>query len=348
MIQPITPQRLRHVKRAFTTRRVDLKRAAALLDGEPSPRPGDLVLARVLEIGQHARLQLAQRRAAALFVGDEILLAYGHRYAPDQFEAEVPDDLGICHLVAGGGLAARVLSFHTAMDPPTLLQPLGLLADAAGRRINLLDHALPGCSPASPLPTLAVVGSAMNAGKTTTAAHLVHGLARAGHRVGAAKVTGTGAFGDYNALADAGAEWVLDFTDAGHPSTYKLDPGQLEQVFQTLTGTLARRGADVLVLEVADGLYQRETGMLLQSALFRNRVDGLLMAAHDALGASAGSQWLRARQLPLLGLAGTLTCSALASREAAAATGLPVYDLERLVSEAPRLCPSQPTLRAAS
>jgi hypothetical protein len=35
-----------------------------------------------------------------LFVGDEILVAYGHRYAPAQFLAEVPPDLGGCHLNA--------------------------------------------------------------------------------------------------------------------------------------------------------------------------------------------------------------------------------------------------------
>jgi hypothetical protein len=38
---------------------------------------------------------------------DAIIVAYGHRYAPDQFEAYVPEDLGPCHLVAGGGVAAR-------------------------------------------------------------------------------------------------------------------------------------------------------------------------------------------------------------------------------------------------
>ena len=61
----------------------------------------------------------------------------------------------------------------------------------------------------------------MNSGKTTTAAHLIKGLVQAGLKVGAAKLTGTGAVGDIWLMQDAGANLVLDFTDTGFPSTYR-------------------------------------------------------------------------------------------------------------------------------
>ena len=54
----------------------------------------------------------------------------------------------------------------------------------------------------------------MNSGKTTTVAAITHGLTAAGLRVGAMKVTGTGAGGDPFLFADAGAAEVLDFTSA--------------------------------------------------------------------------------------------------------------------------------------
>lgn len=55
-----------------------------------APALGDLVLARVVEIGKHTRLEGPGSRRQLLFPGQEILLAYGNRYAPDQFLAEIP------------------------------------------------------------------------------------------------------------------------------------------------------------------------------------------------------------------------------------------------------------------
>jgi len=105
------------------------------------------VLAAIESIGQHARIEQRDGRRATLFPGDEVVVAYGHRYAPDQFEAAIPEDLGPCELVAAGGVAARVQSAHGRMSEATRLTPVGLLADGAGRRLNVRDGALaPGPS----------------------------------------------------------------------------------------------------------------------------------------------------------------------------------------------------------
>jgi hypothetical protein len=328
----LDPPRLTRAKRGFTTRHLDLSSAQGLLT-DAAPRAGDVLLARVDEVGQHQRIEQPDGRRAALFPGDEVLVAYGHRYAPDQFEAVVPGDLGRCSLVAAGGLAGAVEAAHGKMSGATTLDPVGLLLDARGHRANLLDGALSsGGRPVlgSRPVTIAVAGASMNAGKTTTAAHLVRGLHAAGLRVGAAKVTGTGAGGDVWLLQDAGARPVYDFTTAGLPSTYRMGHQQVVRVFTELTDQLAHDGCDVVVLEVADGVYQAETAALLQDPVFRDRVDALLFAALDALGACAGDAWLEDRGLAPLALSGVLSASPLATREAEAATGRQVWGLERL------------------
>jgi hypothetical protein len=81
-------QRLRRLKFAYTTRYVDHDAIAGLLIGELRPRAGDLVLARVDELGQHKRLELGDGRRSTHFPGDEIVACYGNCYAPDQFEAK--------------------------------------------------------------------------------------------------------------------------------------------------------------------------------------------------------------------------------------------------------------------
>jgi len=329
---PQLMRRLANAKRAYTARHFADADAAQLLEGTALvPRAGDLVLARVDKIGKHAQLEQADGRKSWLFAGDEIVVAYAARYAPDQYEAHVPADLGPCQLVAGGGVAATVLCRHAAVGTATEITPLGLLANADGERLNLAQHALDVRPLTSPRPiTLASVGTSMNAGKTTSAAHLIRGLVRAGCKVGAAKITGTGSGNDPWLLHDAGAHVVLDFTDAGHASTHLLGLPALHDVMQRLLTNLAAHRVDAIVIEIADGLFQSETALLMQSPEFKSAVDGLVFSSGDAMGAAAGAGWLCGRGLPLLALAGVLTKSPLARREAQAATGLPVLGLDEL------------------
>jgi len=333
--ETIGPERFARAKRAYTTRFAQRELVRTLVTAERAPRAGDLVLARVDEIGQHKKLERPDGRQATLFPGDEIVVAYGDRYAPDQFEAEVPGDLGPCHLVAGGGVASQVLSWHADMDPPTVIEPLGLLGDGAGRVLNLADFALPPVAPLGPRPpVIASVGTSMNSGKTTSAAFLVKGLVAAGLKVGAAKVTGTGSGKDLWLMADAGADPVLDFTHAGFPSTYRVPVAEVEAAFELLTGHLAAAGVGAIVIEVADGLYQRETAALLSSPRFGFRVDTVLFNAGEAMAAEAGVAWLRQRRLPVRAVAGLMTASPLATREAMAAVDLPVLTLDDLAEPA--------------
>ena len=111
----VEPRRLRRAKAAYTTRFVARSIAARASEGygvlsgsDVVPRPGDVVMARVEHIGQHKAVELPDGRRATLFEGDDVIVAYGNRYAPDQFEAEVPGDLGPTDLVAAGGVAASV------------------------------------------------------------------------------------------------------------------------------------------------------------------------------------------------------------------------------------------------
>lgn len=333
-VPTIPSERLARAKAAYATRRIVFPHMTTLVAGDTVPHSGDVVIARVETVGQHPQIELSNGRRANLFVGDEVIVCYGNRYAPDHFEAVVPGDLGECHLVAGGGVAARLLSTHGTTSSPTVLKPLGLLGDSFGQRINLADWGLPKLSHDAscgirPL-TIAVVGSTMNVGKTAAAANLVRGMVNAGMRVGAVKVTGAGTGGDTWVMRDAGADPVLDFTDAGLASTYLVGIDQIIESMATLMGHLCAARVDAIVLEVADGIYQGETAGLLSSAYFCTTVDSVLFAAGDAMGAAAGVAWLEQHQLPVLGLTGILTLSPLAIGEAYRVTGLPVLDVQML------------------
>jgi hypothetical protein len=332
MITPLARPRLASAKAAYTVRRVDLSRELVLQSGpDVEPNAGDLILAEVTRIGQHKGLELASSRKATLYCGDEVLVAYGGRYAPDQFEAEVPHDLSECQLVAAGGLAARVTAQHLKMGQATDLRPIGLLGRVEGGICNVRDGAIAPLHTGTGVPTtIVVVGTSMNAGKTTTVAAIAHGLTAAGLRVGAAKVTGTGAGGDPNLFADAGAAEVLDFIDAGYASTYRVPVDALADAFVLLHGELAGRDVDAIVIEIADGILQPETKALLEHHTVTDRITGMVFAAGDAMGAVAGVATLRGMGLPVLAASGLLTASPLATREAQSILDVPVYSPDDL------------------
>jgi hypothetical protein len=327
------PSRLRRAAWAYTTRRVPRQQQFQISRPALAPRPGDLLLARIDVLGSHRSLQLRNGRKRTLFPGDEVVIAYGNRYASSQFEALVPQTLGPCHLVAGGGVAAKVVSWHMRLSQgPTSITPVGFLLRADCQRVNLADYAIePVGEVTMPCPaTIAVVGTTMDAGKTSAAAYLVRGIRRAGLHVGYAKVTGTGASGDTWLLKDAGAAPALDFTDAGHVSTYRVPPPELERIFVTLIEHLVRAQVDVIVIEVADGVLQTETAALLESSKVKAVVGSVFFAASDAAGALAGVTWLAQRGLPIAGIGGLLTASPLQRAEATTATGVATFRLDEL------------------
>ena len=221
-MQSLDQARLTKIKASFATRRVDHGDIAWLDDEASDLKHGDLVVARVERIGQHQRIERPDGRRALLFPGDEILVACGARYAPDQFEADCPTGLGPANLVAAGGIAGLAQVKHDNMKSATEITILGAVCNRRGEPMNLADYAVSTEAWPVSVPVIAVCGTSMNAGKTHTVASLARGFAQSGQKVAAIKATGTGAGGDLWTFHDFGADHVRDFTDAGFATTYRI------------------------------------------------------------------------------------------------------------------------------
>ncbi len=326
MVTKLRRRRVANAKRAFTTRRVPARHMQTLVRANGKPAAGNLVLASVCELGKHRRIEMPNGRRALILPGDEIIVCYGNRYAPDQYEALIGDDLGCCDLVASGGIAACEINRHERMLAPTKITPLGLIGDDQGRPLNLLNYRIAGeGSPAATPPRVIVVaGTAMNSGKTFTAASVVRGLVASGLRVAGIKATGTGSGADLWKMKDLGADVVLDFTDAGFASTYKAPDHEVEAGVVSLINHAAERRCDFAVVEIADGLQHTETATLLRSSVLKKLTSGCVFAAFDSIGARAGYRELCHLGYRVLAVSGQLTRSPLAMREARA-SGCPVY-----------------------
>lgn len=324
-ISVLDSHRRNGMKRAFSTRRVPPGAMSTIIAGDVRPNAGDLVLARVDVLGKQTKLELTDGRRAHLFPGDEILVSYGNRYAPDQFEAVVSDDLSPCALVAAGGVAGVELARHLRVQPATQITPIGLVGDTSGKRINLAQFRIEASEQVPDLPVVLSLGTSMNAGKTLTSTSLVRGFKRAGLQVAALKITGTGAGGDMWIVRDAGADVALDFTDAGFASTYLAPIDDILAGAFRLINHAASLGCEVVVIEIADGLQQKETAQLIRSDVLRGLTMGCTFASYDAMGAICGVRELAEAGHTVLGISGRLGLSPLGVREAESATGLRYY-----------------------
>jgi len=318
-----TKNRITNAKRAFTTRRVPAQHMKTIISGNIKPVTGNLVLATVHEIGKHTRIEKPNGRRSLLMPGDEIIVCYGNRYAPDQFEAFVSEDLGLCDLVAGGGVASREVNRHDRMLPPTKIMPIGLIGDDIGNPLNLYDYRINDVQqdnrmqPIKTMKVFLVTGTAMNSGKTFTAASVIRGLKENGYKVAGIKATGTGSGGDLWKMKDMGADIIMDFTDAGYTTTYKIPDAEIEQGVLNLIKYAAKRKCDYAIVEIADGLQHKETATLIRSEKLKNLASGVIFAAYDSLGARAGHEELKQLGYSVLAISGQITRSPLAMREAA-------------------------------
>jgi len=314
------------IKWSFVTHVVPEGTVAGWDKRADAPRIGDVALHRILTLGKHTRIDNRDRRVHYLLPGDLVVTAFGNRYATDQYEGFVPPAAEQYHMLSIGGVCGMVATRNASMPDPTVLEFLGYAVDAKGNIVNLRDYRMKPVSRFArerSFKTILSIGASMNAGKTTTACMAIRGLTRAGFRVAAAKLTGTGAVKDLQYMQDAGAIEVLDFTDYGCPSTSRASLRKLLRLVRTLQSRLAALAPDYIVYEVADGIFQRETAMLLSSAEFRSRIDFTLFSTPDALAAESGKRTLERHGFNLVGFSGKVSASELGKQEVRKATGLP-------------------------
>lgn len=323
------------IKLGYATRAVPLEAMVGVAQSPPAPRVGDLVLAEVVSVGKNTRIEARNGNSYHLFEGDRVVGVFGNRYATEQFEGYVPSGpVAECDMLSIGGLCGELTSSHLAVARPTRLRVLGSVTGHEGEPLNTRDFALsPLEDPAGRRAAVIVsVGSSMDSGKTHTAGTISRALVRAGHRVAAAKITGTAAGKDARFFESCGASPVFDFTHAGYPSTYMLGLDALLGVYRSLVSHMLSGDPDYVVLEIADGILQRETRMLLESGEFRSGVDHLFFSCGDSLSAGGGIRVLERYGITPRAISGALTQSELAIRETEEFTGFSCMSPEQMLS----------------
>ncbi|MBI4706272.1 MAG: hypothetical protein HY744_34680 [Deltaproteobacteria bacterium] len=296
------------------------------------PRVGDVVYGRIARIGQHSSLENAAGRIHHIYGGTRAVFVFGNRYAPDYYEGVVPERWQPeADLLARSGIVGVMRAKNSRIKDPTRVELWGYVRGPGGAIMSTLDHPL--VRPRTEIlrfpraRMILVCGTAMNSGKSMAAAACCWALTSLGLRVRASKLTGTASLKDILHMNDAGAHPYADFTFLGYPSTYLLPESDLLRIFRHLDLKYANNAHNFWVVELADGVGQRETAMLLESEQVRSRIHRLIFCAADALGARGGLQTLGERfGLTPHALSGLCCCSPLHLRELRELTALPAFN----------------------
>ena len=293
-------------------------------DPTVTPQVGDVVMAKVEKIGNHTRLMMDKQQRLDLYPGDVIVGVMGNRYATDAFEGHVSDVANL-NMLTGAGMFGTVRSRFTGTKRPTELSFLGYLTDPTGWRINLKEQFFkPRALAPAQTDIILVVGTGMNAGKTTMVSKLVWGLRQQGKTVAACKLTGSLSQRDLHSLEATGATDVRDFSDYGFPSTYLCSKEELHGLYATMIQDATSANPDVIVVEIADGILQRETNMVLEDTVIRSHIRGVILAAHCAPSGLHGADCIRNHSHDLLAVSGVMTSSPLSVQEFKSHSNIPV------------------------
>jgi hypothetical protein len=290
------------------------------------------VLAKLEKIGKNATLELANGRRCNLHEGDLLAVVFGNRYATLQFEGYARSSGDSCDLLSMGGLCGLVESKHAKAAEPSKLRLLGAIGDFNGSPLNLRDFSLAPLSQPNHPNVVVVCGTSMDAGKTHTVMSLIMGLRKQGLATAGIKLTGTATGKDTWNMLDAGACIALDFVDGGLPSTYLSTLDELLHLYDLLISRAAGAGASWVVVEIADGLLQRETTALLQHPGFAGSVGAWVFAAGDPLAAVGGVALLRTWAIEPLAISGVVSMSPLGLKETQTATQIPCLTASELQS----------------
>ncbi len=189
-------------------------------------------------------------RMAEVSEGDILIGVLGDRFATLEATGSYKDvgDDNRMHLLTSAGIVGKLTSISSFIPNLIKLDYMGHIYRDE-QLVSMIDFVKDEEYPPFSTPVALVVGTSMSAGKTTSAKILIRQLKLAGSKVIAAKLTGAGRYRDTLGMLDAGAEYIIDFVDAGLPSTI-VSVNEYVRALKIMLGKLQRQNADIVVIEI--------------------------------------------------------------------------------------------------
>ncbi|USL45556.1 hypothetical protein [Priestia megaterium] len=261
-------------------------------------KEGDLVLVEALEdAGAYCEVENMQGRSMRIFKGQRFVGVLGNRESSKNIVGGIDeggikiDETAIISLLTNGGIVGTCYDSPTYMGDAMKLKCIGLLKKE-NKTINTLDKLKDAPTQVEKIPPIILVaGTATDAGKTTIASKVISYLANQGYTVAGTKLAGTGCLEDVLAHKDAGATYVMDFPDAGLPSTYTSE-SNYQPGIRLLLQNLANKKPDFIVAELGGDIIWANIPTLFKMSDIMEFTSSLLLVSSDAISTIAAYKLL--------------------------------------------------------
>ena len=155
---------------------------------------------------------------------------------------------------------------------------------------------------------------------------VVKSFSQQGIVVAACKLTGSISPRDYEEMVAASAIYATDFSEYGFPSTYKCEEKELLRLLEIMMADIKKANPEIIIMEIADGVFQKETKFLLSEPLFKKIVDAIFVTADSAPSALYTVNFLENIGYKVKAVSGAITSSPLYVKEFEEQSTIPVLD----------------------
>jgi hypothetical protein len=227
---------------------------------------GDYVVGEVVEAPRSfSMIESVDGRPVEVVPGDAVVGAFGVRAATlsavGSWEAIGSD--GAMEALTAAGLFGVSTSIAWHAGALMRLAYRGHVV-RGGEKVGMKDFVRRTDAPPYSGPIILVIGTSMDAGKTSAAKVIIRRLKAAGQRVAGAKLTGAGRYRDILAMHDAGADAVFDFVDGGLPSSVCPQP-EYRGALSAVLSMIGVDDPDVAVVEAGASPLEPYNGATLMS-----------------------------------------------------------------------------------
>ena len=244
-----------------------------------------------------------------LVAGDIIPGVLCKRRAMKELSGDIPKQLYVgdnLHLINDAGMFGHLRGFEPTYGMPIEVTILGSII-RQGKQINTKDAGLESPEELDlQAPLIAVVGTSMDIGKTTTACKIVKHFINRGLKVAYAKLTGIAYLGELKPLIDSGAEPVMDFLDGGLPSSFGCQEQVIKAAFSILA-ELNKSKPNFIVVEFGNSILgQANVSTLLQNATIQNHIKATIVVASNTVDAWGAKEIMNQYGVPITTMTGPL------------------------------------------
>lgn len=270
-----------------------------------SIKPDEGLVIAVQALSSEAKnniLETTNGRLGKLVTGDIVPAVLGKRRALKEYAGDIPSTLtegNELYWLCESGLVGEIKGVNERWGVPMKVIVLGALIKEE-KTVNIKDFAIPWKKDViKSVPIIAVLATCMDSGKTTLICKLADHFHHNGLKVAGAKLTGVAFMQDPFKMKDAGIHTVMDFVDAGLPSTC----GEPDDAIAAACGVITeinKTSPDLILAEFGDGIIgEYNVASIITHPSVKKHIIMTIVAANDLVSAWGAKLKMQELGLPV-------------------------------------------------